>query len=93
MLDLVIKNGMVIDGTGTPAYPADIGITGDSIAVIGNLEGEASRTIDAAGHVVAPGFIDTDMSFGATGLFLVASPDICAAACLSFANAGRDCPS
>lgn len=67
MLDLVIKNGMVIDGTGTPAYPADIGITGDSIAVIGNFEGEASRTIDAAGHVVAPGFIDlhchSDMSF------------------------------
>ena len=39
---------------------------------------------------VKAGFIDTDMSFGAPGLFLVASPDICATACLSFANAGRD---
>ena len=39
---------------------------------------------------VKAGFIDTDMSFGAPGLFLVASPDMCAAACLSFANTGRD---
>src|SRR5438105_227559 len=56
---LLIKNGSVIDGTGTAARAADVALEGDRIAAIGpGLRGETARTIDAAGHVVAPGFID-----------------------------------
>jgi N-acyl-D-amino-acid deacylase len=58
--DILIKNGTLIDGTGkTPAYVADVGIKNDCIDAIGNLsQAQASTTIDATGHVVAPGFID-----------------------------------
>lgn len=58
--DLIIKNGMVVDGTGTPGQQADVAIVGDKIAAIGRLEGSVARkTIDATGKVVCPGFIDT----------------------------------
>jgi dihydroorotase/N-acyl-D-amino-acid deacylase len=57
--DVVIANGRVVDGTGAPWFRADVGITGDRITAIGNLSSARARTrIDAAGHVVAPGFID-----------------------------------
>jgi N-acyl-D-amino-acid deacylase len=57
--DLVITNGHVIDGTGSPWYSGDIGIRDGKIAAVGNLAGAtAKRTIDAHGDVVAPGFID-----------------------------------
>jgi dihydroorotase/N-acyl-D-amino-acid deacylase len=57
--DILIKNGHVIDGTGSPWYAADIGIRDGRIAAIGELDGAtARRTINAAGNVVAPGFID-----------------------------------
>ena len=57
--DLVIRNGHVIDGSGSPWYAADIGVRAGRIAAIGRLEGAASkRVIDAQGLVVAPGFID-----------------------------------
>jgi len=57
--DLVIVNGHVIDGTGSPWYAADVGIRDGRIAAIGRLAGApAKQTIDAAGKVVAPGFID-----------------------------------
>ena len=57
--DIIIRNGRVIDGTGRPAYPADVAIKGDGIARIGNLRGaKAKKVIDASGQVVAPGFID-----------------------------------
>ena len=57
--DLLIKNGRIVDGTGTPWYEADVGIVDDRIARVGNLsEASAERIIDAADLVVAPGFID-----------------------------------
>jgi len=57
--DLVITNGHVIDGTGSPWYSGDVGIREGKIAAIGNLSNAPrQRTIDAAGKVVAPGFID-----------------------------------
>jgi N-acyl-D-amino-acid deacylase len=57
--DVVIRGGTVLDGTGAPAFPADVGIKGDTIAAVGRLEGaSASRTIDARGLHVTPGFID-----------------------------------
>ena len=58
MYDLLIQNGLVIDGTGSAAYQADVGVVGDEIAAIGRLEGEAARRVDASGLVVTPGFID-----------------------------------
>ena len=58
-LDLVIRNGRVVNGTGNPWFQADVGIRGDRIEAIGDLSGAATRqTIDASGLIVAPGFID-----------------------------------
>jgi N-acyl-D-amino-acid deacylase len=57
--DLVIKGGTVVDGTGLPGFRADVGIADGTITAIGDLNGErATQTIDAEGHVVAPGFVD-----------------------------------
>jgi N-acyl-D-aspartate/D-glutamate deacylase len=56
--DLLIKNGMVIDGSGLPRYRADVGVEDGKIAFIGRIAAPARETIDAEGHVVAPGFVD-----------------------------------
>lgn len=57
--DLVISDGHIMDGTGSPWYSGDLGIRAGKIAAIGNLSQAArKRTIDAGGKVVAPGFID-----------------------------------
>jgi len=57
--DLVITNGHIIDGTGSPWYSGDLGIRDGKIVAIGNLtQGDRKRSIDAKGMVVAPGFID-----------------------------------
>ena len=57
--DVLILNGHIVDGTGSPWYAADLGIRDGRVAAIGHLAGtRAKQTIDAAGKVVAPGFID-----------------------------------
>ncbi|HEX4020824.1 MAG TPA: D-aminoacylase [Acidobacteriaceae bacterium] len=58
-LDILIRNGSVLDGSGSPARRVDIGIRGDRIVLVGNSHGQkAKRIIDAHGLIVAPGFID-----------------------------------
>ena len=63
--DLVIKNGTVVDGTGSPARRADVAVAGGKIADIGRIADGAAATIDAAGLVVAPGFIDPHTHYDA----------------------------
>src|SRR5437899_335908 len=66
MLDLIIGGGEVVDGTGAPRRPADVGIREGRIDAIGDLAGvEASTTIDAAGKLVAPGFVDVHTHYDA----------------------------
>src|SRR5436190_21778763 len=57
-LDVVIRNGVVVDGSGFGSYRADVGIVGDRIARIGTIRERGAQEIDAEGHVVTPGFID-----------------------------------
>ncbi|MDE3197959.1 MAG: D-aminoacylase [Acidobacteriota bacterium] len=72
--DLVIRNGHVIDGSGSPWYAADIGIRGGRIAAIGRLDSAtAKQTIDAAGLIVAPGFIDM---LGQSELSMLVNPHL-----------------
>lgn len=58
MHDLVIRGGSIVDGTGAPAASGDIAITGGRISEVGKVGGAAKRAIDAAGLVVAPGWVD-----------------------------------
>ena len=73
--DLVIRNGRIIDGTGSPWYRGDIGVRGDSIVRIApRIDAPATRVIDAAGRVVAPGFIDIH-THARRGIFQVPTAD------------------
>ena len=57
--EILIRNGLIVDGTGVPAYKGDVAISGDTIAALGELENTtADQEIDATGQVVAPGFIN-----------------------------------
>ena len=58
MYDLVIRNGTVIDGSGTPRRVADVAVQGGRIAAVGPKLGAGKREIDADGLIVAPGFVD-----------------------------------
>jgi N-acyl-D-aspartate/D-glutamate deacylase len=74
LYDVVIRNGRIVDGTGSPWYAGDVGIRDGHIAAIGMLEGAAARrTVDAAGMVVAPGFIDM---LGQSELSILVNPSL-----------------
>ena len=57
-LDLIITNARIIDGSGAASSSGSVGVRDGRIAAVGRVSGPAARTIDAAGHVLAPGFID-----------------------------------
>jgi dihydroorotase/N-acyl-D-amino-acid deacylase len=72
--DLLIRNGHIVDGTGSPWYAADLAISNGRIAAIGSLvNATAKRTIDARGMVVAPGFIDM---LGQSELSILVNPHL-----------------
>lgn len=65
MLDLVIRNGLIVDGSGLPGRRGDVSIHEGKVVAVGGRAGEARREIDAAGQVVAPGFIDPHTHYDA----------------------------
>ena len=65
-LDLVIRGGTVVDGTGVPRYQADVGIKNGRVArVSGRIQGGGAKEIDAHGCIVAPGAIDLHTHYDA----------------------------
>jgi N-acyl-D-aspartate/D-glutamate deacylase len=65
MLDLLIRDARLIDGTGKPGYSGDLGVKDGRIATIGKISDSAKRTIDAGGRVLAPGFVDMHTHYDA----------------------------
>lgn len=63
MFDVIVRGGLVVDGSGQPGFQGDVAVKDGRIAAVGRVEGEARHVVDAAGRVVAPGFIDPHTHF------------------------------
>jgi N-acyl-D-aspartate/D-glutamate deacylase len=64
-MDLLIRGGTLVDGTGAPGRPADVGVRDGKIVAIGDVREDAAETVDAGGLVVAPGFVDPHTHYDA----------------------------
>lgn len=63
--DIVVKDGLIVDGSGSEPYMGDVAIDGDTITEVGKVSGEGTRTIQADGKAVTPGFVDLHTHFDA----------------------------
>jgi N-acyl-D-amino-acid deacylase len=63
MFDVIVRNGLLVDGSGEPGVLGDVGVRDGRIVALGRVEGEARRFVEAQGCVVAPGFIDPHTHF------------------------------
>ncbi|MCY4656143.1 MAG: amidohydrolase family protein [Gammaproteobacteria bacterium] len=63
--DVVIKNGLIVDGTGASGYEGDLAIDGDTITAVGEVKEAGKQTIDAEGNAITPGFVDLHTHFDA----------------------------
>src|SRR5262245_43289932 len=67
--DLVIRGGVIVDGGGAPRFKGDVAVKNGRIAAIGEVAGSGATEIDAAGKVVAPGFVDIHTHYDAQVLW------------------------
>ncbi len=64
-IDLIIRNGTIVDGSGRPGFVGDLAISGDTISEIGRVDADAATQIDASGKIIAPGFVDPHTHYDA----------------------------
>ena len=69
-MDLALRNGTLIDGSGRPGYRGDLGIEDGRIIAVGNVPGRAAREIDVGGAAIAPGFIDVHTHYDAQAFWI-----------------------
>src|SRR5256885_15374121 len=69
MHDLVIRGGLLVDGTGGGRRPADVAVSDGRVVELGDVAGSARQTIDADGRIVAPGFVDVHTHLDVQGFW------------------------